>query len=32
VAAGREFGAPVVSHDGALTHEETKKVVNVTEY
>ena len=32
VAAGRELGAPVVSRDGALTHEKTKKVVDVEEY
>mgnify|MGYP000097274902 CR=1 FL=1 len=31
-AVGRELGAPVVSADRDLTHEETKKVVDVEEY
>lgn len=31
-AVGRELDAPVVSGDGDLTHEETKKVVDVVEY
>ena len=31
-AVGRELDAPVVSADGDLTHEETKKVVAVEEY
>ena len=31
-AVGRELDAPVVSYDGDLTHEETKKVVDVDEY
>jgi predicted nucleic acid-binding protein len=31
-AVGRELDAPVVSRDGDLTHEETKKVVAVEEY
>ncbi|MFC6724478.1 PIN domain-containing protein [Halobium palmae] len=31
-AVGRELGAPVVSGDGDLTHEGTKKVVDVEEY
>ena len=31
-AVGREWGAPVVSADGDLTHEETKGVVDVEEY
>lgn len=31
-AVGRELGAPVVSADGDLTHEETKAVVDVDEY
>lgn len=31
-AVGRELGAPVVSADRHLTHEETKKVVEVEEY
>lgn len=31
-ATGRELGAPVVSNDSDLTHEETKQVVNVEEY
>lgn len=31
-AVGRELDAPVVSGDGDLTHEETKRVVNVEEY
>jgi len=31
-AVGRELNAPVVSGDGDLTHEETKKVVDVEEY
>lgn len=31
-AVGREVGAPVVSNDRDLTHEETKKVVDVEEY
>lgn len=31
-AVGRELDAPVVSGDGDLTHEETKKVVDVAEY
>jgi len=31
-AVGRELGAPVVSADGDLTHEETKQVVDVEEY
>jgi len=31
-AVGREWGAPVVSADGDLTHEETKRVVDVEEY
>jgi predicted nucleic acid-binding protein len=31
-AVGRELDAPVVSDDGDLTHEETKKVVDVEEY
>ena len=30
-AVGRELDAPVVSEDGDLTHEETKKVVDVEE-
>lgn len=31
-AVGRKVDAPVVSADGDLTHEETKKVVDVDEY
>jgi predicted nucleic acid-binding protein len=31
-AVGRELDAPVVSNDGDLTHEETKKVVDVEAY
>ena len=31
-AVGRELDAPVVSADGDLTHEETKKVIDVEEY
>lgn len=31
-AVGRELDAPVVSGDGDLTHEETKRVVHVEEY
>lgn len=31
-AVGRELNAPVVSADSDLTHEETKKVVDVHEY
>ena len=31
-AVGRELDAPVVSGDGDLTHEETKKVVDIEEY
>jgi predicted nucleic acid-binding protein len=31
-ATGRELDAPVVSDDGDLTHDETKKVVDVIEY
>lgn len=31
-AIGRELDAPVVSADGDLTHEETKKVIDVEEY
>ena len=31
-AVGRELDTPVVSADGDLTHEETKKVVDVEEY
>ena len=31
-AVGRELDAPVVSGDGDLTHEETKKVIDVKEY
>lgn len=31
-AVGREFDAPVVSGDGDLTHEETKRVIEVEEY
>lgn len=31
-AVGRELGAPVVSADGDLTHEETKRVVDVEGY
>lgn len=31
-AAGRELDAPVVSGDGDLTHEETKRVIDVEEY
>ena len=31
-AVGRELDAPVVSNGGDLTHEETKKVVDVEEY
>jgi len=31
-AVGRELDAPVVSADGDLTHEETKKVVDIEEY
>lgn len=31
-AVGRELDAPVVSADGDLTHEETKRVVDVEEY
>ncbi|WIV66656.1 PIN domain-containing protein [Natrialbaceae archaeon AArc-T1-2] len=31
-AVGRELGAPVVSADGDLVHEETRKVVDVEEY
>lgn len=31
-AVGRELGAPVVSADDDLTHEETKRVVDVEEY
>ncbi|GCF14344.1 hypothetical protein Harman_22790 [Haloarcula mannanilytica] len=31
-AVGRELDAPVVSADSDLTHEETKRVINVVEY
>jgi len=31
-AVGRELDAPVVSADGDLTHEETKRVLDVEEY
>jgi len=31
-AVGRKLDAPVVSADGDLTHEETKRVVDVEEY
>lgn len=31
-AVGRQWGAPIVSADGDLTHEETKRVVDVEEY
>lgn len=31
-AIGRELDAPVVSSDGDLTHEKTKKVVDIVEY
>ena len=31
-AVGRTLDAPVVSADGDLTHEETKRVLNVEEY
>ncbi len=31
-AVGRELDAPVVSADSDLTHEETKRVVDVEEY
>lgn len=31
-AVGRELDAPVVSRDGDLTHEETKRVVDIEEY
>lgn len=31
-AVGRDLGAPVVSSDGDLTHEETKKIIDVEEY
>lgn len=31
-ATGRELGAPVVSDDRDLTHEETQRVVDVEEY
>ena len=31
-AVGRELDAPVVSDNGDLTHEETKKIVDVEEY
>jgi predicted nucleic acid-binding protein len=31
-AVGRQLDAPAVSNDGDLTHEETKKVVDVEEY
>jgi predicted nucleic acid-binding protein len=31
-AIGRELGAAVVSSDSDLTHEETKKIVEVEEY
>lgn len=31
-ATGRELGAPVVSADGDLTHEETRRIVDVEEY
>ncbi|MUV89115.1 PIN domain-containing protein [Halapricum sp. CBA1109] len=31
-AVGRELDAPVVSRDRDLTHEETKKVIDVEEY
>lgn len=31
-AVGRELDAPVVSGDGDLTHEETKRVIDVEEY
>ena len=31
-AVGRELDAPVVSDDGDLTHEETKKVVDAERY
>ena len=31
-AVGRELDAPVVSADGDITHEETKKIVDVEEY
>jgi len=31
-AVGGELGAPVVSADSDLTHEETKKVIDVEEY
>jgi len=32
VAVGRELDAPVVSADSDLTHEETKRVVDIDEY
>lgn len=31
-AVGRELGAPVVSADRDLTHEATKRVINIEEY
>ena len=31
-AVGRELDTPVVSADDALTHEATKKVLDVAEY
>ncbi|WP_436900911.1 PIN domain-containing protein [Halovenus halobia] len=31
-AVGREVGAPVVSADDDLTHEETRKVIDIEEY
>lgn len=31
-AVGRELSAPVVSADSDLTHEETKKVIDIEEY
>lgn len=31
-AVGRELDAPVVSGDGDLTHEETRRVIDVEEY
>jgi len=31
-ATGRDLGAPVVTSDADLTHEETKEVVDVEEY
>jgi len=31
-AVGREWGAPIVSADGDLTHEKTKSVVEIEEY